>query len=131
MKNVVLVPDTAVDGRIVDTLHTRFDIQWSLVNIELFYPPAILAQHPDLVIFDIASASGDWVWRLEQLKSLCDSWGVQSPVIIVLSASPSQELERLVRTARADFFLPKWGCDDSLDIALHQALARQSDPCHP
>ena len=69
--------------------------------------------------------NGNWIWRLENLKILSDEWGVKSPVIIVLSGKPSRELERLVRMARADFFLPKCIGDELFDMALSQALMPQ------
>jgi DNA-binding NarL/FixJ family response regulator len=123
MKKVVLVQDRQVDLHIVEKLQDLFTVQCGEMNIELFYPPMILAQSPDLVIFDISADSANWVWRLEHLKRLSDDWGIKSPAIIVLSSYPSEEMERLVRVARADFFFPKSLDDGSLDVALRQVLS--------
>ena len=123
MKKIVLVQDHLADNRLVARLVELFAVQCGQVNIEVFYPPLILAQDPDLVIFDVATASESWVWRLEQLKRLSDEWGVRSPITIVLSSHPSDDMERQVRMARADLFLPKNLEDGSLELALNQVLS--------
>ena len=122
MKKVVLVQDRQVDLHIVEKLRDLFAVRCGELNIELFYPPMILAQSPDLVIFDISAETGNWIWRLEHLKRLSDDWGIKSPAIIVLSSHPSKEIEQQVRVARADFFFPKSLEDGSLDVALRQIL---------
>jgi CheY-like chemotaxis protein len=122
MKKIILVQDYQVDRYLVEKIKECTGSACSLVPLDYFYPHLVLENPPALIVFDISGTGIEWVWRLEQLKNLSEDQGTQCPSVIVVSSSPSTDLERLVRAARVDFFLPRTFVDDSIDVALKQAL---------
>ena len=122
MKKIILVQDYQVDHHLVDKIEVCTGSACSLVPLDSFYPHLVLEHRPALIVFDISGTGIEWVWRLEQLKNLSEDQGTQCPSVIVVSSSPSKDLERLVRAARVDFFLLRTFVDDSIEVALKQAL---------
>ena len=123
MKRVILVQDIEVDCHILQKLSRFPEVCFDYYSLQSFYPHLALTQRPDLIIFDINRCGTSWLWRLEQISSISDDWGVVRPYVIVLPATPSEELEKMIRGAKVDFYLPKTFDDASLDVAFARILS--------
>lgn len=123
MKRVILVQDIDVDSHILEKLSRFSEVCFDYYSLQSFYPHLILLQKPDLIIFDINRSGTGWLWRLEQISSISDDWGIKRPYVIVLPASTSDELEKRIRGAKVDFYLPKTFDDSSLEVAFARILS--------